>query len=112
MEQTTRAPELGPFQDMWEAWDEAHEEILGKPVSHFRRATEIQFDELVAHLEAGDRKAAAREASDIISVALNLMRWLGHTPSEIGEIARSRAERRMKGQALEILEKYQRLHNI
>lgn len=104
--------ELGPFQDIWDAWQEAHDEVTRKPLSHFRRATDIQFDELEAHLAAGDRGAAAREVVDIISIALNAMRWLGHTPAEVGEIARSRAEHRMKGQALEILAKYQDRYGI
>lgn len=105
-------PELGPFQDMWEAWEAARPELLSKPLIHFRRATDIQFDELEAHLRVSDREAAGREATDIVSIALNLLRWLGYTPEEIGEIARARAAQRMKGQTLEILEKYERLYDI
>ncbi|MFF7143545.1 hypothetical protein ACFZB5_20230 [Streptomyces nodosus] len=104
--------ELGPFQGMWEAWDEAHDEITRKPLSHFRRAADIQFDELEGHLAVGDREAAAREVADIISIAINTMRWLGHTPEEIAEIARSRAEHRMKGQAPVILDKYMDQYGI
>jgi len=104
--------QLGPFGAIWEAWDEAHDEIVGKPLSHFQRAVEVQFEELDAHLAAGDRAAAAREAVDIISIALNSLRWLGYQPEDVGEIACSRAEQRMRGQALAILGKYQRLHGI
>jgi hypothetical protein len=104
--------ELGPFQAIWDAWDEAHDEVVRKPLPHFRRAIEIQFEELEAHLRADNHGAASREAIDIISIALNLLRWLGHQPNEIGDIARSRAEQRMKGQALAILEKYQRVYGI
>ncbi|MDX2548939.1 hypothetical protein ACOT81_25185 [Streptomyces sp. WI04-05B] len=104
--------QLGPFQDIWDAWQEAHDEIARKPLSHFRRATDIQFDELQEHLDAGDREAAAREVVDIMSVALNVMRWLGHTPAEIGEITRARAEHRMKGQASQILAKYEDRYGI
>lgn len=103
---------LGPFQPMWDAWDEAHEEITRKPFTHFRRAVDIQFDELDEHLARGDAAAAAREAADVISIALNLMRRLGHGPDEIAEIVRSRAEHRMKGQALAILDKYQQVYDI
>jgi len=103
---------LGPFQEIWEAWEEAHAEITDKPISHFRIATDLQFDELCEHLANGDRDAAAREAVDIISIALNVLRWLGHTPEEIGVIADLRAKRRLKGQSLAILEKYQRLYRI
>lgn len=106
------AEQLGPFQAIWEAWDEAHDEVTRKPLSHFRRAVEIQFDELEEHLRVNDRDAASREATDIISIALNLLRWLGYQPEEIDEIARSRAERRMSGQALAILEKYQKVYDI
>ncbi|MFI2203579.1 hypothetical protein ACH47Z_22935 [Streptomyces sp. NPDC020192] len=104
--------ELGPFQDIWDAWQEAHDEVTRKPLSHFRRATDIQFDELEEHLAAGDTEAAAREMVDIVSIALNTMRWLGLTPEEIGEIARARAEHRMKGQAHQILAKYQERYGI
>ncbi|MFF0745167.1 hypothetical protein ACFYVL_32675 [Streptomyces sp. NPDC004111] len=106
------ADELGPFQGMWEAWDEAHDEVTHKPLAHFRRAADIQFDELEEHLAAGDSKAAAREVADIISIAINTMRWLGHTPEEIAEIARDRAEQRMKGQASAILDKYMDQYGI
>jgi hypothetical protein len=104
--------QLGPFQAIWEAWDDAHDEIVLKPLSHFRRAVEIQFDELDEHLRVGDRDAASREVMDIISVALNLMRRLGYRSEEVSDIARSRAERRMKGQVLGILEKYQQIYGI
>jgi hypothetical protein len=53
-----------------------------------------------------------REVVDIISVALNLMRKLGCTPEEIADVVQLRAERRMKGQALEILKKYHDLYGI
>jgi hypothetical protein len=104
--------ELGPFQEMWEAWNDAREAIVLKPISHFRRAVELQFDELEEHRNAGNRDAAIREATDIVSIALNLMRRLGCEPTEIAEVAKARAEKRMKGQALAILEKYERLYGI
>lgn len=104
--------QLGPFQDIWDAWAEAKDAIAAKPISHFRRAVELQFDELEQHLRAGERERAAREIADIISIALNLLRKLDYQPDEIAAIARSRAEQRMKGQAMEILEKYHRLHGI
>ncbi len=103
---------LGPFQGIWDAWNEAHDEILKKPVSHFRTATEIQFDEFEQHLRDDKRQAAAQEATDVISIALNLMRWLDYKPDEIAHIARVRAERRMKGQALAILDRYQERYEI
>jgi hypothetical protein len=103
---------LGPFQEIWEAWSEADLEIGRKPMSHFRRATEIQFDELDGHLAVGDRGAAAREAVDVISIALNVLRRLGYTPEEIEELAHARAESRMRGQALAILEKYETSYGI
>ncbi|MET0233607.1 MAG: hypothetical protein ABW224_03110 [Kibdelosporangium sp.] len=99
---------LGPFQEFWDVWDAADAQIKHRPLSHFRNAFETQFDELVDHLTAPfpDREAAAREATDIISIALNLMRRLGFEPSEVAEIARRRAETRMNGRTTEILEKY------
>ncbi|MFD0686048.1 hypothetical protein [Actinomadura fibrosa] len=112
MEQMITEPELGPFQDMWDAWEDVRDELLDKPLSHFQRAAEIQFEELAEHLAAGDREAAAREATDVISVALNLLRSLGYTPAEIGIIARSRAAQRMQGRTQQILEKYQRDYDI
>jgi hypothetical protein len=110
-ENMTDAP-LGPFQDIWDAWEEANSEITQKPISHFRRATEIQFDELEEHLASDDYDHAAREVIDVISVALNTMRKLGYNPEQIRDIARMRAERRMKGQALAILNKYREQYGI
>ncbi|MFE7276911.1 hypothetical protein [Streptomyces sp. NPDC057623] len=104
--------ELGPFQGIWDAWIEVQEEMARKPISHFERAVQIQFDELRAHLAEGDREAAAREMVDVISVALNALRKLGYTPEEISEIAQGRAEQRMKGRAQEILDKYEMVHHI
>jgi hypothetical protein len=104
--------ELGPFQEIWDAWDEAHGRVRNKPLPHYQRALEIQFEELEGHLRADDHDRASREAIDIISVALNLLRWLGHQPPEINDLARSRADQRMKGQAHQILDKYQRIYGI
>jgi hypothetical protein len=100
--------QLGPFQHFWDVWDASDDQIKLLPLSHFRRALDIQFEEVVNHLTAPlpNREAAAREATDIISVALNLMRRLGYEPAEVAEIARRRAETRMKGRTGEILEKY------
>jgi hypothetical protein len=100
--------QLGPFQHFWDVWDDADVQIKNKPLSHFRRTLETQFEELVDHLTAPcpDREAAAQEATDIISVALNLMRRLGYEPWEIAEIARRRAEKRMSGRTSDILEQY------
>ena len=111
MSETPAAP-LGPFQEIWDAWDEAGAELAGKPLTHFRRATEIQFDEIDRHLAEDNADAAAREAVDLISVALNTLRRLGYQPDQIAEIARMRARQRMKGQAQEILAKYERQYGI
>lgn len=97
---------------MWQAWDEAHDDLMSKPLSHFRRSIEIQFEEIRDHLRDGKKEAAAREAVDIIGIGLNCLRWLGYQPEEIAEIALSRTEDRMRGRTHEILDKYQRLHGI
>jgi hypothetical protein len=104
--------ELGPFQDFWDAWDKVGNEIRKKSFEHFPRAVEIQFEEMRKHLHNHDRQAAAREAVDVISIALNTMRWLGYQPEEIAQIARDRAERRMRGQTPSILEKYRSEYGI
>ncbi|WP_183091581.1 hypothetical protein [Streptomyces radicis] len=48
----------------------------------------------------------------MISIALNALRWLGLTPEEINTVARDRAERRRKGQARAILDKYEKIYDI
>ncbi|RSM57833.1 hypothetical protein DMH03_26135 [Amycolatopsis sp. WAC 01376] len=106
------AEDLGPFQDFWNAWNEVHEEIREKDFEHFPRAVQIQFEEMREHLDNDDARAAAREATDVISIALNTMRWLGYGPAEIAEIARDRARERMLGQTPSILGKYQREYDI
>ncbi|OHV50445.1 hypothetical protein BCD48_10570 [Pseudofrankia sp. BMG5.36] len=73
---------------------------------------DIQFDEIEAHLESSNRRGAECEVIDMISVAINLMRWLGNGPEGIGELARSRAEHRMKNRTASILEKYQSLYGV
>ncbi|MGA5146917.1 hypothetical protein ACPCSF_18030 [Streptomyces griseoincarnatus] len=103
---------LGPFQDIWDAWIEAEYDISQKPLLHFERATQIQFEELREHLARGDHEAAARELIDVVSIALNHLRNLGFTPDEIAELAKSRARYRMQGQAKTILEKYQTNYGI
>ncbi|ELP68708.1 hypothetical protein ACKI1I_33310 [Streptomyces turgidiscabies] len=104
--------ELGPFQGVWDAWVEVQEQIERKPISHFEQAVQIQFSELREHLEAGDREAAAREMVDVVSIALNTLRKLGFSPTEIAEIAQNRAKDRMLGQAEKILDKYESVHQI
>ena len=112
MEDETTAPDLGPFQNLWDAWEEAREELLSKPLSYFREATDIHFDELAQYLDKGEHGAAVGKATDIIGVALNLMRKLGYTPAEISQIARARAIQRMKGQTPQILDKYEQQYGI
>ncbi|UOX92448.1 hypothetical protein MUY14_18160 [Amycolatopsis sp. FBCC-B4732] len=104
--------ELGPFQAMWRAWDAVDEELKAKPLGHFERSIEIQFEEMREHLAAGDRDAAVREAVDVVSIGLNCLRWMGLDPTEVAEAVRSRTDTRMQGKTHEILDKYQRLHGI
>jgi hypothetical protein len=106
------ADPLGPFQDIWKAWDEARDEICGKGVGHFERAVMIQFEELKEHLAEGKREKAAREAIDVISIALNLLRNMEYEPEEIATLAKARAHDRMQGKAREILQKYSNLYDI
>lgn len=103
---------LGPFQEIWEAWEEVRSDIVEKDIYHFQKAVEIQFVEINEHLDREDKDAAAREAVDIISIALNTLRMLGYSPHEIAEIAKMRARRRMSGQTRSILDKYEKLHGI
>jgi hypothetical protein len=104
--------ELGPFQEIWNAWNDVDEEIRKKPIEHFRRAVDIQFDELEEHLRNNDQTRARREAMDVISIALNLLRRLDCEPDDVEKIARDRAVNRMHGQARSILEKYETIYGI
>lgn len=101
---------LGPFQAFWDAWSEADEKIKGKDFDHFPRLVLIQFMEMHGHLKRGERMAAAREATDVISIALNTLRWMNFEPAEIAKIARDRARNRMCGQTDAILEHYEKQH--
>jgi len=104
----TEDENLGPFQAFWNAWSAADAEIKSKDLLYFSSAVVIQFEEMSAHLERKDRDAAAREATDVISVALNTLRWLDFDPAQIAQIARDRARNRMDGKTHEILEKYEK----
>jgi ssRNA-specific RNase YbeY (16S rRNA maturation enzyme) len=101
---------LGPFQAFWDAWSASDTEIKEKKLPHFSSAVAIQFEEMREHLEREDRYAAAREATDVISIALNTLRWMKFEPAEIAQIARNRARDRMVGKTPEILEKYEKQH--
>lgn len=61
---------------MWQAQNDAHDDLIRKPLSHFERCIEIQFEEMRQHLAQGNKEAAAREAADIVSIGLNYLRWL------------------------------------
>jgi len=100
---------LGPFQGFWDAWNHSDETIKSKRLEHFSRAAEIQYEEMAEHLQRANRHAAAREAVDVISIALNTLRWMNFEPAEIAKIAQDRARDRMYGQTHEILEKYDKL---
>jgi len=100
---------LGPFQGIWDAWDEVDADIKAQSLSHFVTVTEAQFVELAEHLDEGDRERAALEAIDIISVSLTMLRWLNYVPEEIAGLARFRAATRMQGKARKIFGKYQKL---
>lgn len=103
---------LGPFQDFWNVWNEADAKIKGKDFEHFSTAVGIQFMEMEGHLKRGERMAAAREATDVISIALNTLRWMDFEPAEIAKIARDRAWDRMHGQTHVILEGYEKQYGI
>ena len=97
---------LGPFQEIWDAWGEVDKEVKAHSVADFRQIIEVQIDEMAEHLANGDRKRAAYEVVDIISVALTMMRWLDLRPTEIATLAEQRAHDRMKGQVVEIMRRY------
>jgi hypothetical protein len=82
---------LGAFGWFWDAWDAADDAVKALPFRHFPNAAYVQFVELAEHLAAGDRLRAAREATDVISVALNTLRWLGFQPDEVAVLALERA---------------------
>lgn len=97
---------LGVLQGFRDAWDEVHQRVMDKPWSHFYRAIEIQMEELNDHIEGGHLAKAKNEAADIVSVALNIFRWLGCDEAETARILKERADNRMKGQAAAIMDKY------
>ncbi|GAB3873569.1 hypothetical protein GCM10029964_014050 [Kibdelosporangium lantanae] len=72
--------ELGALQDLWDAWDPAHREMLTKEPEHFYVAWQVQVDELRQHLRDNDKRAALNEMVDIISISLNFMRNMGCSP--------------------------------
>jgi hypothetical protein len=97
---------LGALQDLWDAWDPAHQEMLTKEPEHFYVAWQVQIDELQHHLREENKHAALKEMVDIISISLNFMRNMGCSPADVAELVRERADKRMKGQTAEILKKY------
>jgi len=102
----TNESELGALQDLWNAWDPAHQEMLTKEPEHFYVAWQVQVDELQQHLRDKNKRAALNEMVDIISISLNFMRNMGCSPADVAELVRERADKRMKDQTAEILKKY------
>lgn len=102
-------PVLGPFQYFWDVWEYADEAVKGKDFAHFPGVTAVQFVELAEHLADGNRLAAAREATDVISIALNALRWLGLRPADVAQLVDERArELAQPGQVHALLERYDR----
>lgn len=97
---------LGPFQSIWNAWDVADAEIRELPLKHFQEALRHQIEELQNHLDNNEADAVANEGIDIVSIGLNVLRWLDRAPEDISRIAEARARNRLEGQTSAILEKY------
>ena len=98
---------LGPFQDIWDAWEPVNERTMRQPVDHFDVSLRMQLDEI----EVEDPKSirTTKEIIDIISLALNWMRWQGHTPGSIAALVKWRAETRYAPDPNAIFEKYMKL---
>lgn len=97
---------LGALQDLWDAWDPAHQEMLAKDPEHFYAAWRVQVDELRQHLRDNNKRAALNEIVDVISISLNFMRNMGCSPADVAELVRERADKRMRNRTAEILRKY------
>jgi len=93
---------LGPFQDIWDAWDEVHNRLMVQPETHFTSTILTQLEEA----EAEPRDTRAKEVIDIISVSLNWLRWLGYGPEMVAQAVQDRAAKRYVGQGEAIFEKY------
>ena len=98
------APVLGPLQPIWDAWLPIAREINAQPESHFAATLRYQLVELddaseqyrqSVNSEAEDACLAhyMDEVVDVISVALNWLRWLGLNDKEAAFVIRRRAKR-------------------
>ena len=83
---------LGPFQAIVDAWAPAHDRVMIQPVSHFPEVIRIQVEEALAESPKSLRQV--NEIIDIISVALNWLRWTGLDDAAIADFVRSRAQNR------------------
>ena len=96
------AETLGPLQAVWDAWDEVHALVMAQPDSHFAAAIQLQLAEAAAE----PVETRTKEVIDVISVALNWLRYLGHTPESTAQAIRDRAGYRYAGQSQAIFVKY------
>ena len=93
---------LGPFQDIWDAWDPVDARVIKQPASHFPAVIQLQLNEAAAE----SINSRGKEVVDIISVSLNWLRWLGYSPAEVADLVRARADDRYVGKVEAILDKY------
>lgn len=84
--------DLGAFQDLWDAWDEAHDVMMTKDFDHFENAYNKQIEEIKDHLEKGLERKALNEVVDIISITLNLMRNRGLAPPDVVKLVHDRVD--------------------
>ena len=82
---------LGPFQSTWDAWNVVDVRCKMQPRSHFPRVVELQLKEIEAAWP--DKAGVTKEVVDIISIALNWLRWLGFTDEEVAGVVEQRSLR-------------------
>ena len=96
---------LGVLGNIWEVWDEEHDQVMSQSFNHFNSLYLRQLLELVAHHNIGNTQGAINEAIDFMSVSMNFLRWNGLNAHEIADAIKNRVDTRYRGKVRAIIDR-------
>ena len=96
---------LGVLGDMWEVWNEEHDQIMSQSFLHFNSLYLRQLQELLAHHNQSNTQGAINEAIDFLSVSINYLRWSGLSAHEIFDAIKDRIDTRYRGKVRTIIDR-------
>ena len=101
----TNCDYLGPLGDIWDVWDEEHDQIMSQSFNHFMSLYLGQIQELLSHHNQGNKQGTIKEAIDFMSVSINFLRWSGLSAHEIYDAIKDRVDTRYRGKVRAIIDR-------